>query len=337
MDTGTTTDNFITVAEAENLGVRMDSVSVCREIRKLAKLDRIELDESVHRSSLNTHLFSFIRYCGMEPRGYVRDYLSNLQPYMLERFPSQEVDKSYICVLDQMYRVSLYIKIDKSFGSEIIVSFHENNKRGIAKENNMLRPSGEEVVPVIADSIASKVIGTENYAINILMQRGMLLLPIQVAARKCENGTFLARRRDIETPIVDQCNQYIRDMYTSDLDLETLDQVELFSVLHQISFTSYGNTVFSNISLLIDNLALQKSVIGKKAADFALVTYAQHIVLEDAQREELFHVIDEKYKVSSQRGIDVIIARVKDAIIGDTSANEVTGESQKEISEKDTL
>ena len=334
MDTGTTTDNFITVAKAEQLGVRMDSVAVCREIRKLAKLDRIELDESVHRSSLNTHLFSFIRYCGMEPRGYVRDYLSNLQPYMLERFPSQEVDKSYICVLDQMYRVSLYIKIDKTFGSEIIVSFHENNKRGIAKENNMLRPSGEEVVPVIADSIASKVIGTENYAINIPMQRGMLLLPIQVAARKCENGTFLVRRRDIETPIVDQCNQYIRDMYTSDLDLEALDQVELFSVLHQISFTSYGNTVFSNISLLIDNLALQKSVIGKKAADFALITYAQHIVLEDAQREELFHVIDEKYKVSSQRGIDVIIARVKDAV-GSVGANEVTGESRKEIPEKE--
>ena len=88
-------------------------------------------------------------------------------------------------------------------------------------------------------------------------------------------------------------------MYTSDLDLAALDQVELFSVLHQVSFTSYGNTVFSNISLLIDNLAMQKSVIGKKVADFALITYVDHLLITTEQAHELIELLDEKYKVKS--------------------------------------
>lgn len=73
-------------------------------------------------------------------------------------------------------------------------------------------------------------------------------------------------------------------------------------MLHQIPFTSYGNTVFSNISLLIDNLALQKSTIGKKAAYFALVTYVEHLILDDDQAIELIGLLDEKYKVKSQIG-----------------------------------
>ena len=112
-------------------------------------------------------------------------------------------------------------------------------------------------------------------------------------------------------------------MYTSDLNLEALDHVELFSVLHQISFTSYGNTVFSNISLLIDNLAMQKSTIGKKAADFALVTYVEHLIVDKNQASELVDLIDEKYKVKSQKGLDLILDRVKDGLYSNAGIIEV--------------
>ena len=42
------TEKIITVLEAEQYGVSMEMVGTCREIRKLAKLDRIQLDESIH-------------------------------------------------------------------------------------------------------------------------------------------------------------------------------------------------------------------------------------------------------------------------------------------------
>lgn len=307
-------ENVITVLEAEQNGVSMAMVRVCKEIRKLAKLDRIQLDESVHRSGLNKHLYSYIAYCGMDVKNYIKEYLSNLQPFMLERFPSQEPDGNYICVLDHMYRVSLYIKLDKTFGNEVIVSFHENNKRGIARENNMIQNKPNLLVPVFAEEICAKVEGSAREEIKILVQRGMLLLPIRLMGDKCENGLHIVNEQDIETPIIDQCNQYLRDLYTSDLDLEALDKVELFSVLHQISFTSYGNTVFSNMSLLIDNLAMQKSTIGKKAADFALITYVEHLSIDENQVKELTELLDEKYQVRSQRGIDLILERVKDGL-----------------------
>ena len=307
-------EKVVTVLEAEQYGISMEMVGVCREIRKLANLDRIQLDETTYRNGLNKHLYSYIEYCGIDVKSYIKDYLANLQPYMLQRFSSQEPSSNFICVLDHMYRISLYIKIDKSFGKEVIVSFHENNKRGIAKENNMIRNKPDYLVPVFADEICARIEGAVKDEIKVLMQRGMLLLPIRVMGQKCENGVYIVNEQELETPIIEQCNQYLRDMYTSDLDLEALDQVELFSVLHQISFTSYGNTVFSNISLLIDNLALQKSVIGKKAADFALVTYVDHLIFDDDQAKELIELLDEKYKVKSQRGLDLILERVKDGL-----------------------
>ena len=206
-------ENVITVSEAENNGVSMRMVRVCREIRKLAKLDRIQLDETVHRSGLNKHLYSYIEYCGMDVKNYIKDYLSNLQPFMLERFPSQEPAGNYICVLDHMYRVSLYIKLDKSFGNEVIVSFHENNKRGIAKENNMIQNRTNQLVPVFAEEICARIDGAPKEEIKILVQRGMLLLPIRLMGQKCENGVYIVNEQDIETPIIDQCNQYLRDMF----------------------------------------------------------------------------------------------------------------------------
>lgn len=309
-------NNFLTVIEAEELGVSMEMVRVCKEIRKLARLDRLLLDTTVHRSGLNKHLYSYIEYCGMDIKEYIKEYLSNLQPFMLERFASQEPDDNYLCVLDNMYRVSLYIKIDKTFGNEVVVSFHENNKRGIAKENNMIRNNPERMVPVLAEEICARIDGSAKEEIRILIQRGMLLLPIRVMGQRCENGVYIVNARDIETPILDQCNQYLRDMYTSDLDLAALDQVELFSVLHQISFTSYGNTVFSNISLLIDNLAMQKSLIGKKVADFALITYVDHLLITSEQAHELIELLDEKYKVKSQQNIEVILERIYDNLLG---------------------
>lgn len=312
------TDVFLTVAEAESQGVDMANVRLCKELRKLAKLNRLKIDMTEHRSGLNKHLFSYIEYCGLRVEDYVRGYMSNLQPYMIERFSSQEADRNFICVLDKMYRISVYLKVDKTFGNEIVVSFHENNKRGIAKENNMLQFPSEGNVPVFAEEVVARVGNSEREEIKILMQRGMLTVPITLMGSRCEDGVYIVDRRTLETPIIDYCNQYIRDLYTSDIDLDALDKVELFSVLHQISFTSYGNSVFSNLSLLIDNMAIQKSQVGKMAADFVLTTYAQHLELNEAQRYELVELLDERYKVSSQKDISLITQRIKDCLFLDS-------------------
>ena len=101
------------------------------------------------------------------------------------------------------------------------------------------------------------------------------------------------REGDIDRQFLDYCNQYIRDLYTSNLKLD-FDQVEVFSMLQQISFTSYGRDTFSSLSLLIDSIAIQQDSISKQTADFALVTFAQSLKLTENQKKELIELLNEK-------------------------------------------
>ena len=43
-------------------------------------------------------------------------------------------------------------------------------------------------------------------------------------------------------------------------------------------------------------------------------TYVDHLIFDDDQAKELMELLDEKYKVKSQRGLDLILERVKDGL-----------------------
>lgn len=299
----------ISEKEATELGIDLTMIKVCRRFRHLAKLDRLRIDMTEHRSGLNKHLFGYIEYCGMEPLDFVRQYLSNLQPYMIERRKDQEKEKTFLCVIDNLYRISVYIKVDTSFGEELVVSFHEDNIRGIAKSNSLIKNKNNRLVPVFADSYGSINKENGNVSLNVFVQRGMRVLPLSMIGFCCKD-VFIVRESDITQQFLDYCNQYIRDLYTSDLNLD-FDQVNIFSMLQQISFTSYGRDVFSSISLLIDSLVIQTDANSKQVADFALITFVQSLNLTDNQRHELISLLDDKYKVSSIMAIGDILYRVK--------------------------
>ena len=299
----------ITYEQAQQRGIDMSMIAVCRKLRNLAMLDRVTLDDSEHRSGLNKHLFDYIEYCGMEVLDFIKGYLSRLQPYMLERRKDQEPDRRFICVVDNLYRISVYIKVINTQFEEVIVSFHEDNKRGIAKTNDLIRMENTKYVPVFADSILSKITDRNQYVVKTILQRGLKALPLELSAVKCQD-VFLVEKRAIDQQFVSYCNDYIRELYTSDLNLD-FDRIEVFSVLQQISFTSYGNDTFSSISLLIDSLCVQHDMVSKSVADFALVTFSQNLRLTNEQREELVALLEQKFRVTSIRGIDLILDRVK--------------------------
>ena len=151
-----------------SLGIDVSNIGICRKIRKLAKLDRIKLDENTHRSGLNKHLFDYLDYCGLDKLEFIKGYLSRLQPYMLERRRDQEHKESITCVIDNLYRVSLYIKVDNTQFEEVIVSFHENNIRGIAKTNSLIKKDDQRYVPVFADTILSHVEDSPKYVVKAI-------------------------------------------------------------------------------------------------------------------------------------------------------------------------
>ena len=313
----------ISIEEANQSGIQTDTVAVCKKIRKLAKLDRVSIDETEYPDSSNRRLFSYIEYCGRDVLDYIKEYLSNLQPYMIERKKNQEKEKSFICVIDKLYRISVYIKINEKQFEEVVISFHEDNIRGIAKSNAIMKDRTSDFVPVIADSIGSIDENTGNVSIKIFAQRGMKVLPLNVIAIKCHDF-FIVRAADVENQFISYCNEYIRDLYTSNLNLD-FSKIEVFTMLQQISFTSYGRDCFSSISLLIDSLTTQKDAVSKSAADFALVTFSSHLTLTEEQKEELIELLEEKYMVTDIRAIDDILYRVKAAITGEAEKDPFAG------------
>lgn len=279
---------------------------MAKKLRKLAKLDRIKLDETEHASKLNLHLLKYLDYIGIDKLEYIKQYLSNIQPFMISEIKSQEKFDNAICILDEFYRISVYIKLDATFGEEIIVSFHENNKSGVARRNTY--NSNLSYVYVFADSIGSHVNNTDNYTVNLFITRGVSTFPINVPASKYDADGFLVRYTYINNAIIDISNRYLEDLYTSDIDFTS---VELFTNLQQLSFTSYGNDAFSNISLLIDSLIIQKNVYSKQIADTAMCIYCNSLDLLESDKKELIETLKERYKVNSVKALPQIIERIE--------------------------
>ena len=297
----------LTYNDLETRGVDISMIAVCKKIRKLARLDRLTIDYTEHRSGLNKHLFDYIEYCGINISDFIKQYLLNLQPYMLERRKDQEQDKSFICVLDNLYLVSLYIKLNQKQFEEVVVSFHESNKRGVAR-TNLARFDLQKYVPVFADCILSEAEG--KYCVKVLVQRGLKILPISIMGVKCQD-VFVVEKRAINEQFVQYCNEYVRELYASDLDLD-FGQITVFSALQQISFTSYGKDTFSTFSILIDSWGAQRDPISKAVADFAIVTFAQNLKLTNEQRQELVDLLETKFKVTCIKNIDLLLTRIED-------------------------
>ncbi len=280
--------------------------NLAKKLRKLARLDRLKLDETEHASGLNLHLFKYLDYIGLDKLEYIKKYLSNIQPFMISEIKSQEKFENAICVLDDYYRISVYIKVDSTKGEEIIVSFHENNKHGIAKRNSFI--SNLSYVYVFADSIGSHLEGTDDYSINLFVTRGVSTFPINVPAVRYDNDGFIVRYTYINNAIIDVSNRYLEDLYSSDIDFS---KIELFTSLHQLSFTSYGKDIFSNISIMIDSLLIQSDSLGKQLADTALCIYCSTLQLLDKDKEELISTLKERYKVNSVKALPQVLERVE--------------------------
>ena len=200
-----------------------------------------------------------------------------------------------------MYAISLYIKGDVTEYQEVVVSFCENY------EKKLTYTKTDNLVPVFAERIGSINKDTKEYYVDAFLQTGLLTLSVNVQAVKCED-CFMVREKELSVAVINYCNRYIEELYSSNLNLN-FDEIEIFSVLQQMPFTVYGNDVFSTISLLVDSLNMRTDVWGKRAADFALITFLQNLKLTKEQKDELMEILYEKYS-----GREIILKRIEDAV-----------------------
>jgi hypothetical protein len=156
------------------------------------------------------------------------------------------------------------------------------------------------------------VVGTDNYTINLFITRGVKTIPINVPASKYDEDGFLVRLSYINNAITDIVNQYLEDLYTSDIEFS---QIDLFSSLNQLSFTSYGNDTFSNISLLIDSVLMQTNPVSKQVADGALCIYCTSVELLENDKKELLEALKGRFKVSSSRVMPLLLERIENNLL----------------------
>ena len=282
-----------------------DGKMLCKRLRRLARLDRIRLDESEHASKLNLHLLKYMDFLGIDKLAYIKKYLEHIQPFMITEVSSQEKFENAVCVLDEFYRISLYIKVDTTRGEEVIVSFHENNKNGIAKRNPLYKT--DKKVYIFPETIDSHVSGSDFYTVSLLITRGMTTLPISISAHRYDDEGFIVNLKDITRALVETANNYLQDLYSAELDYSS---IEPFYSLQQISFTSYGTDVFSSISLLVDSLLIQMSPMSKQVADAALCIYCNSIEITASAKIELIETLRGRYKVNSVRMLPEILERI---------------------------
>lgn len=55
--------------DLEAVGIDTSTIAVCKKLRRLAKLDRLRMDETTHRSGINKHLFDYIECQGLDVLG----------------------------------------------------------------------------------------------------------------------------------------------------------------------------------------------------------------------------------------------------------------------------
>ncbi len=294
---------------SKEMKVDISMVQACHKIRKLAKLDKVELDATVSSGGLNQHLLSYLDYCGIHELDFVKEYLSNLQPYMLEARTNKEGERVFLCVIDNLYWMVVAITIDDNQCEKLVVSFQEASKCGITKKHVTAREL-PMYLPVFADCITGRVHNTNNVSIKVFVQRGMMVLPIDIPGYMYQD-IFIIYRKYVENAFVENGNRYLRDLYTSDLKLN-FEEIDIFSALHQLNFTAYGRDTFTTVSLLVDSLHIQNHYITRRVADFALLTFLKQLRLTVAQKEELIDLLKTRYSEAAYKEMDVVIQRIVD-------------------------
>lgn len=295
--------------------IRADSVNVARLIRRLARLDRIRMDMNRHQHSASDHLFDYLEYCGWSVLDYVKKYLQNIQPYMIIRNKSQEPNENYVCVIDDMYAISLYIKLDTRQYDEVIVSFHES-AQGMFARSNRFRVKSWRYVPVIAEEVKAYVPETNKRVITLWVMRGLVCKECTVTATQ-EGNYFLADYLAIEAQLVSVVNEYMYNIQENlkekefELDNEIYNkEVIYFTNSQQLSITSYGRDIVSTISLLIDHSLTSNNPDYRKFADGILSIYIGNLSLTDNERLRIYQVLQSRYQIQDSPRTQPLLQRV---------------------------
>lgn len=233
-DMGSSTDHlsFLTYKERQ-------LVKLCRKIRKLALMNRVDISRLLeqHRNSDNLHLFKFIELCGVTIKQFMENYLLNLQPFQLELQEDQQYDSSVKCIIDFSYNAPVYLKVEFTSYDFAVISFHENQNEKLNLFKKKWNDHGLAFAEVKGD------IGVYTFG-QITLTRGISVFTVNIPCQVVDNSLVKYDSSTLASALLLHANQRISFLIGhSDM---------VFSDLKQISITSFGETLLNDISILVD-------------------------------------------------------------------------------------
>lgn len=282
-------------------------VSICKMLKKFAGSANVTVDRSTHRTGFNTHLFKYLEYCGKDVDEFVCEYLYNLQPFMLQPLASQEMAEGLHCVVDTLYAVDMYIRVDTTDKSKkLVVAFHESNRMGIARSNRKNHKHDERVA-IIPDT-AQPVGDRGEYDLTFSVMRGLAFYKIQARGRKL-GDCYSVRYVDISNEILHLVNDVLFDIVASDIPEELG-----FTDIRELTVTSFSNNEISVISMLIDAILATNNNTRKKYFTGALSAYIGTLPLTASEAISLEDTLRERYRVSDSKAIPGLLAMVTNGL-----------------------
>lgn len=289
----------LTSDEVKALNVDLSMISVCEKIRHLAALEKFSLVSGFHDSNASKHLFSYAKFCRLDLMKFIRTCLMNAQPYQISLRTNSI---AFIYTMDNHYSLVIYFGMEPSRARSMTVFFD-------AEASECYLSKKSDYMPVFVNNCRAHDSETGIVAADVLIQRGLAVMPVTVAARQY-GQVFIVRRDDVDNALLDYCNTYLIDLYNSDLNLD-FSKIDISLSIQQVSFSEYGRNIFETVSLLIESLCAQDNMVTRTTADFALVTYVGSLKLIPPQKKELAALLDFRYAGSSIEAMPRILERVK--------------------------
>lgn len=215
-----------------------------KKLRSVAQSRNLKIDESQHHDSNNLGLKVFLESCGVDFKNFVKEYLLNVQPFMIHLDTDRSRSSSdFSCIIDPAYRMPLWVELYSTQFKEQIISFHELN--WYSNKYNALYKKQDKLL-CIPQNIALCGVG-EVAPFTISVQKGLCRLDLIVYGTRVSEECIKVDYASYNTALMAECNRLL----DSALQCAPVNALR-FSEENQVSFTSYGTQIQNEISLILD-------------------------------------------------------------------------------------
>ncbi len=280
-------------------------IGLCKRIRHDAILDRFSYKIKDKACDKIKHMVDLLNFCGVSVEEFIKNHLTNVQPAMvINEVWSMNSTGLYIST---PFAITLLIWVPKKKDEDILVWIEKGHENGWIYES----AHREGTQYVLTDRIEDRVKDENLCSIRIFVPVGVMCIPVSVTAQLDTSGTFICENKDILNGIKKWVDDYIYDLYASNIEFKSLNETEIFYVDKQIDAGKSLAGYVNRFSVLIDNMYVNEHPLHRKSAAFALIIFTVLTQLSFSEKEWHILSLQEKYK---DKGKDIVIDFLTDVI-----------------------